>query len=186
MDASLSLLGITNCLVICFPFYFLLILIYGALFCSLWENEATRMWDMTVTWDQSWSLIHNIPLHVFVGSTKNRCGTEKITRTNRRKNAEIMNNSDPEIDSTSEWSPSEGSFKEDNEKSLKNHQMTQVIPHFLNVVIILHLTLQILRQPQSDWALGTFHNPNFMEVIISKSHLISRKHSSKTREKTLI
>jgi hypothetical protein len=38
--------------------------------------------------------------------------------------AEIMNNSDTDIDSTFERSPSEGSFKEDDKKSLQNYQMT--------------------------------------------------------------
>lgn len=81
-----------------------------------------------------------------------RTGVElkRLQEQTEEKNAEIMNNSDPDIDSTPGLSPSEGSFKEDNETSLKNHQMTQVIPLFLNVVIILYITLHILGQPQSD------------------------------------
>lgn len=187
MDASLRVLGITNCLVICFLFYFLFILIFMVHFSVVYEKMrqlVCETWQLHEIKADPWFTIY-LCMCLWVLP---RTGVElkRLQEQTEERNAEIINNGDPDIDSISEWSPSEGSFKEDNEKSLKNHQMTQVIPHFLNVVIILHLTLHIPRQPQSDWALGTFHNHNIMEVIISKNHLISRKHSSKARENTLI
>jgi hypothetical protein len=79
-----------------------------------------RKWGNLIVRHDSYMRSQLIPdaqyVCLFVGSTKNRCGSEKITRTNKRRNCKDYNNNDPDIDSISERSPSEGSFKEDNEK----------------------------------------------------------------------